>query len=196
MGSADSTLGPRRREASGRAIEPAAVGFARVNEPDPSAPPSPRHAALAFVVGIALATTALVIAECGRPPEWRERAESHFSSSSPDPATVVRSATSQSEPLPAFATLALSRAEFPSAGPVSLSLSLAEPSADAAPRPVTVLSIKDQRVYTTEGHLDAERIVAAVEVPADFLEPGTYLVQMKTTERTPFPLRRYVVEVR
>ena len=79
---------------------------------------------------------------------------------------------------------------------MNLSLVLPEPSADAEPRPVTVHSMADQRVYSTQGRLDPERRVATIDVPSDFLKPGTYLVQMKTTERTPFPLRRYVLEVR
>jgi hypothetical protein len=175
----------------------AAVDFARVNEPDPSAPPPPGHAALAFAVGVALAATALAIAEWDRPLTWRERAESHFASR---PSARVHASTatitSPSEPLAPFATLALSRERFPAEGPVSLSLQLPEPSADAEPRPVTLLSIQDQRVYTTQGRLDDGRTTATIEVPADFLRPGTYLVQLKTTERTHFPLRRYVVEVR
>jgi hypothetical protein len=162
-----------------------------VNELDPGAPPKPHHALLAFVVGVLLAATALVIAEYERPEAWRQRAEARASSLHPHAA-----GRSGSGPLAPFATVSLSRAEFPAVGPLSLSLGLAEPSENADPRPVSVLSLRDQRVYTTEGRLDAERMIATIEVPTDFLEPGTYLVQMKTTERTPFPLRRYVVEVR
>jgi hypothetical protein len=148
-------------------------------------------------VGVVLAATALAVAEWDRPPTWRERAESRFASR---PSASVHASTSTitspSEPMAPFATLALSHANFPAEGPVSVSLQLAEPSADAEPRPVTMLSIRDQRVYTTQGRLDGERKVATIEVPPDFLRPGTYLVQIETTERTAFPLRRYVVEVR
>lgn len=171
--------------------------MARVNEPDPSAPPPPGHAAIAFAVGVVLAATTLAIAEWDRPPTWRERTETRWASRA---AAAVHASTttitSPSEPLAPFATLALSREKFPAAGPVSLNLRLPEPSTDAEPRPVTVLSIQDQRVYTTQGRLDEGRNVATIEVPADFLRPGNYLVQLKTTERTAFPLRRYVVEVR
>jgi hypothetical protein len=173
--------------------------LARVHEPHPSAPPTPRHAALAFAVGVALAATALAIAEWDRPPTWREVAQSRAASSAhQSPGQPSRSAApgSAAAPLPAFATLELARADFPASGPLRLSLGLAEPSADAEPRPVSVLSIQDQRVYSTQARLDAARMVATIEVPTDFLQPGTYLVQMKTTERVTFPLRRYVIEVR
>jgi hypothetical protein len=171
-----------------------------VHEPDPSAPPPPGHAALAFVVGVALAASTLAIAQWERPATWREKAEkaeSHFVSRVSGTAERAVSAVthSVSEPLAPFATLALSRSDLPNDGTVSLSLGLPEPSEDAEPRPVTLLSIRDQRVYTTEGHLDEPRTTATIEVPVDFLQPGTYMVQVKTTERTPFPLRRYVVEV-
>jgi hypothetical protein len=169
-----------------------------VHEPDPSAPPTPPQAALAFAVGVLLAGIALLLAEWDRPPTWREKAESRFSPGRVEshPPGGERSAAPTSDPLPAFATLTLEHEDLPASGSVSLSLGLAEPSANAEPRPVSVLSVRDQRSYNTQGRLDADRMIATIEVPADFLRPGTYLVQMKTTESSHFPLRRYVVEVR
>ena len=35
-----------------------------------------------------------------------------------------------------------------------------------------------------------------IEVPAEFLSPGRYLVEVKTTEATHYPLLRYVIVVR
>jgi hypothetical protein len=163
-----------------------------VHEPDPSAPPPPHHAAYAFAAGVALAGVALLVAECERPPTWRELAETRVALSR---ATAQHEVAPASKPLVPTVTLALERAVLPAQGPVRLSLALAEPSADAEPRPVTVVSIQDQRVFSTQGHLDAERMNATIDVPVDFLQPGTYLVQMKTTERTHFPLRRYAIEV-
>ncbi len=43
---------------------------------------------------------------------------------------------------------------------------------------------------------EADRRSARFELQADWLSPGRYIIEMKTTERTHFPLRRYVLEVR
>ena len=32
-------------------------------------------------------------------------------------------------------------------------------------------------------------------IDSDWLQPGSYLIQVTTTEQSPFPLRRYVLEV-
>ena len=40
------------------------------------------------------------------------------------------------------------------------------------------------------------RMAATIEVDAGYLQPGTYLVEIQTTERSVFPLRRYFIVVR
>ena len=75
-------------------------------------------------------------------------------------------------------------------------LGLAEPSANAEPRPVRLVSQPDHRILTLAGTLEADRRAATIEVDPDYFQPGTYLVEMKTTERGVFPLRRYFIIVR
>ena len=41
-----------------------------------------------------------------------------------------------------------------------------------------------------------DRRVARVEIPAGWLSPGRYIVEVRTTERTHFPIRRYPFAVR
>ena len=70
------------------------------------------------------------------------------------------------------------------------------PSADDEPRPVRLIG-PDGRVLETVGALDTDdRRSARVEIDPAFLRPGRYVVEMKTTERSHFPLRRYALEVR
>ena len=80
--------------------------------------------------------------------------------------------------------------------PVVLRLELGEPSSTDEPRPVRIASL-DGRVFDAQGGLEGERTDARVEVDSAFLsKPGLYLVQVTTTEQSPFPLKRYVIEVR
>ena len=79
--------------------------------------------------------------------------------------------------------------------PVAFSLSLAEASTDDEPRPVRLVA-SDGRILELDGTVANDRMAASIEVPAEFLSPGRYLVEVKTTEATHFPLLRYVVVVR
>lgn len=176
--------------------------FAGMDEPQPAPPRRRARWALAFAAGFAVAIgvgLALHDRLPGVPVEPAaapESAELVPGSAEVTPPTVIVTSTSPEQPLPPFATLHLERSAFSASGPVRVSLGLAEPSADADPRPVHLLSIDDERVFSTEGRLDGERSVATIEIDSEWLRPGSYLVQMKTTERSHFPLRRYVIVVR
>jgi hypothetical protein len=79
---------------------------------------------------------------------------------------------------------------------VRVSLGLAEPSADDEPRPVRLISQPDHRILEVSGALESGRTAATIEVDPGYLEPGTYLVEVQTTERSHLPLRRYFIVVR
>jgi hypothetical protein len=68
-------------------------------------------------------------------------------------------------------------------------------SADAEPRPVRLMS-QDQRALEIPGALDSDRTAATIELDPGYLQPGTYLVEIETTEQSHFPLRRYFIIVR
>jgi hypothetical protein len=104
--------------------------------------------------------------------------------------------TSPDRPLEPFGTLELAQADLPRDGPLQVALRLAEPSADANPLPASVLSTPDERVWSAEARLDATRTIATIEIDAGWLQPGNYVVTLKTTERSPMPLRRYAIVVR
>ena len=61
----------------------------------------------------------------------------------------------------------------------------------------------DARVIAVEGRaidavavpLDGDSGGAGLALDADWLTPGTYLIQIRTKAKTPLPLRRYVLEV-
>jgi len=94
------------------------------------------------------------------------------------------------------ATLEIARASLSSDEPVVVNLLLPEPSRASEPLAVRVVAF-DGRTLETRGALhEADRRSARFELQADWLSPGRYIIEMKTTERTHFPLRRYALEVR
>ncbi|MDJ0852395.1 MAG: hypothetical protein QNK04_28830 [Myxococcota bacterium] len=93
-------------------------------------------------------------------------------------------------------TLDLDSAALPDDRPLVLQLELGEPSRDLEPRPVRIIG-PDGRLFHTHGPVDeSDRLSARIEVDSEWLTPGRYIVEVKTTERTHFPLRRYALEIR
>jgi hypothetical protein len=126
------------------------------------------------------------------PPGATEPAAAAGAEAQPAPTA----AASQTKPLAPFGTLQMTRADFPNSGPVIVSLDLGEPSADESPRLVRMFSVTDQRGILTEVQLDSTRSVGTLQLDPNFLQPGEYFVEVQTTERSAFPLRRYVIVVR
>ena len=69
-------------------------------------------------------------------------------------------------------------------------------SADDSPRPVRLVSQPDHRILEIDGAIESGRNAATIAVDSGYLQPGTYLVEIKTTEQSHFPLRRYFIIVR
>jgi hypothetical protein len=92
--------------------------------------------------------------------------------------------------------IAIEAAALEPGKPVVLLLDLGAPSSSDEPRPVRIAS-EDGRTFDAQGGVEGERTDARVEIDPAFLsKPGLYLVQVTTTEQSPFPLRRYVIQVR
>jgi hypothetical protein len=92
-------------------------------------------------------------------------------------------------------TLVLEPAAREPGRPVVLQLVLGEPSLTAEPRAVRVLG-PNGRMLEGEASLGDDRMDARFEIDPAWLSPGHYLVEVQTTERSHFPVRRYVLEVR
>lgn len=78
--------------------------------------------------------------------------------------------------------------------PVAFRLELGESPPNAEPPGVRIIAT-DGRILELEGALADDRMTTSIEVPTEFLSPGRYMVEVKTTELTHFPLRRYVIVV-
>ena len=76
-------------------------------------------------------------------------------------------------------------------------LSLGLPTSPAGPLPVRILAADGRILETAAAVYGDDPTRASVEIEADWLgSPGRYIVEIKTKERTHFPLRRYAIEVR
>jgi hypothetical protein len=162
---------------------------------------------IALVAGAALAGVVLSLLLSDR---WRTPA--------PEPVVAVAQPAPPPAPAPAAAPPAPPRLAVPDAAgelriashetiridaaslvpgkPVVLRLDLEVPSRTQEPRPVRVFS-QDRRVFEGKGVLGEALTDARFEIDPAFLSvPGRYVVEVKTTEISHFPLRRYALEVR
>lgn len=98
------------------------------------------------------------------------------------------------------ATTAIARSEVPAAGVLPVDLELREPASGPEPLEGRILAFdveRENRVRALQAQLVGEqRDRTRVELPADLLEPGLYLIEIRTGERSHLPLLRYRLEVR
>jgi len=93
-------------------------------------------------------------------------------------------------------TLLIEAASLDVDEPLVVHLMLPEPPDGNDPHAVRVLAPDGRQLETRAPVLGGDRRGVALELDPDWLRPGRYLVELETTEKTHFPLRRYVVEVR
>jgi len=93
-------------------------------------------------------------------------------------------------------TLEISADALPAGRAVALNLQLAEPSANSEPLAGRILSEGRVPLDLSAAIRGEDRRTARVEIEAGWLSPGRYVIEVQTTERTHFPLRRYALEIR
>jgi hypothetical protein len=97
-------------------------------------------------------------------------------------------------------TVAIALAEVEGGGATVIDLVLGEPSVDDRALSGRILSLDsarpDRERPITGRIVDGSRRTARIEVPTKWLVADSYLVEIKTTEKSHFPLRRYKIEVR
>ena len=162
----------------------AAIGYALLAQLERAAAPSPAP------------TPTIAPDSAASPPESPAPAAPPTTAPAPAAGEAAAPSAATAKPLAPFATLELSRANFPASGHVIVTLDLGAPSADDSPRPVRMFSVTDQRGILTDVSLDATRTVGTLRLDPSFLLPGEYFVEVQTTEQSAFPLRRYAIVVR
>jgi len=110
---------------------------------------------------------------------------------------TVSAAHSADRALRSGETLALEAATIQKDQPVALRFDLELPSQNDEPRPVRVYS-PDAHVFETQARLDPARTEARLEIDPAFLQrkAGRYVVEIRTTEPSPMPIRRFALELR
>ena len=159
---------------------------------------------IALILGAAAAGAALSLLTSDR---WRRPVPEVAAVSTPEvapeavalaepPARVAVPDASGELRIASGETIRIDAASLVPGEPVVLRLELGEPSQSEEPRPVHVLS-EEGRMFEGQGSLGSSRTDARFEIdPAFFSAPGRYIVEVKTTELTHFPLRRNAIEVR
>lgn len=103
-------------------------------------------------------------------------------------------------PLPSYRVasgtpLRLTAAELPPGKPLAIALLLPDEARGNEPRPVRVVSADGRTLHATATPLPGKGSGMRVELEPHFLRPGRYMLEVKTAERAPLPLRRWVIEV-
>ncbi len=80
--------------------------------------------------------------------------------------------------------------------PLTLDLALVEPSRTAEPLAAQLRDMNGRVLDLPAAVAVDGRMSARIEIEPDWLSPGSYLVELRTTERSHFPIRRYPLEVR
>ncbi len=127
------------------------------------------------------------------PPAFREE---QAASDAPRPAAAARPQGRADHALASGETLEIAASELPVGRPLVLQLALGEPSRGAEPRPVRILATDGRMLHARGPLAESDRMSTRVEIDPEWLTPGRYIVEVKTTEPSHFPLRRYALEVR
>ncbi len=114
--------------------------------------------------------------------------------SPPDPAPTPRP---EDMAIASGETLTVESASLAAGGWLAVDLIIPAPSEGTERLAVRILSGDGQRVLETWATPRGEdRQRGRIEIENDWLSPDRYIIEVKTTERTHFPLRRYVLEIR
>ena len=119
-----------------------------------------------------------------------EPADPHSAEASPAEPTRDPAA-----PLATGATLVVERALLRPGEPLQLDLELPDVAGGIDVLSARMLSEASEETPLEVRIADA-RTSVQVSIDAAALPPGRYLIEIKTSERTHFPLRRYVLEIR
>ncbi len=154
-------------------------------------------ALLILVVATAVAGLLLVLwSSGGRVPGAADPAPAPQQAAQPVKAADPEPATLADYTLRSGEIAKIEAAALPGDRPLALDLALVEPSRTAEPLAAQVRDM-NRRVLDLQAAVAVDgRMSARLEIEPGWLLPGSYLVEVRTTERSHFPIRRYPLEVR
>ena len=145
----------------------------------------------AFAAGALVALNETSTASGPESPALQSAAEA---ASAPPPAVAALEAADYR--IEANGRLTIEASALPAEGSLSLALALPDDARDAEPRPVRIVAGDGRQIETRAFDLAGSGSGVQLAIDATWLAPGRYLIEVKTAERKPLPLRRYVLEVK
>ncbi len=150
---------------------------------------------VAVVAGLAVFGTATWFSQ-SEPPEALERSAQGMAEAGMQSESQARPGPSDSAiRIAEHGRLRLVHSELPKQGPLHLVLALPDEARGGGPRIARIVSTDGRRIDTTASALAGTGTGVAIEIDPAFLTPGLYMIEIKTAETKPLPLRRYVIEV-
>ncbi len=92
--------------------------------------------------------------------------------------------------------LSLDADALPDEGPLTLVLDLPDRARGQGPHPIRIVSTDGRRIDTTASPLAGAGTGVQLEIDADFLSRGLYMIEIDTTDPPPLQIRRYVLELK
>jgi hypothetical protein len=139
----------------------------------------------------------LTLAATREAPDAGQTTAAHAKEPSPRPANPAAS-----DPLPPpdyhiaeGGRLHIAAGTLPKGEVLTLGLALPEDAHGGEPLPVRVASDDGRRFDTIATPAAGPQRGLRLEIESDWLNPGLYMIQVSTNERTPLALRRYVLEI-
>jgi hypothetical protein len=113
----------------------------------------------------------------------------------PAAARANTGARTPAQHIPESGRLSVTRAALRDGDDYAIGLELDDAARGTGPRPVKVVDVKGRVLETTARPLPGAGSGLRLEIQRSWLQPGQYLIQVKTAENKPLALRRYFLEV-
>ena len=97
--------------------------------------------------------------------------------------------------IPEGGRLRLKKSELPSEGVLHFALGLGDEARGDSPREVRIGAQDGREIRTKAAHGEGAGAGLRIDIPARWLRPGPYLIEVKTAEQVPLPLERYALIV-
>ena len=158
---------------------------------------------LVALVGVAIVIGVWFAVDLSREPsEAESRAEAGLpagssappSDSGPEPAGLVPPAA-PAEHIAEGGRLSIDATSLRDGEVLALGLGLADEARGEEPLAVRIVSVDGRRLETTAAPADGIESGLRLEIDPEWLTPGRYMIEVRTAEKTHFPVRRYVLEI-
>jgi hypothetical protein len=159
------------------------------------------------IVGVAVVVVAVTLwsnreedaGTSGRPLPADRLGESEHAT--PSPAAELAATSQQPRvrapavQMPDRGRLSVSREALRDGASLALGLQMPDDVRGQGPRPVKLVDVTGRVLELAGEPVDGAGTGVRLEIPPEWLEPGRYMIQVKTAESKPLAVRRYVLEV-